>query len=578
MIRCASDFCPKVNRELTVGSVAGAMITFAAWAWGGVVLWTQWLTAALGLLALVISLLPSTREKWRSRPLRHRLAFSIAGGIAVLLFIFVRRLLEIQDLRTATRQLIPNADLPPLTFSDWGEIPLLIGLGTALFLSLLTGLLRPSGARRRLIRFWPFWLGIFLFSWIACQSLNPWGKVIQRDLYWHIVPQDYIAWLPSGLDAPLDSTEEPGGMNGWRQLLILIGPWALLCALHISIQRRRVFGWLALVVCLNGLGVALAGNLALANRWRDFLGFSVEDLHSPPFGPFAYKNHAGAWLSLAAGLTLALMFHSAKRRGDKVDRGGPHLIVALAAFFLVLGAASTMSLAAAMTAGALLFVVAPLAYLLDRDLRANLPPIPVLALVALAGVVGYAALLGADARKWRAKVESKQQTMARLGGDDRGPLRRATWLMVGQAPLPRVVSGYGAGSYRWISPAYMAAQEEFTDKKGQLTRRATHAHNDWLQCVVELGFAGCVGVLAALVFLLGGLRAAILNPSAVQLCLIGCVVLYSIQAFFDFLLFGPHLLLLAVLVAWQRLSVAPASTARLGQSPAVGPSLLGAIK
>ena len=541
------------SREISVGIIAGGLITFTAWAWGGVVLWTQWVVAGLGLLALVIALLPSTREKWQSRPLRHRLALAIAGGMAVLLFALVRRLLEIRDLRAATRQLIPNAELPPLAFNDWGETPLLIGLGTTLFLGLLTGLLRPSGARRRLIRFWPFWLGLFLFAWIACQSLNPWGKVIQRDLYWHIVPQDYITWLPSGLDAPFASTEEPGGMNGWRQLLIFIGPWALLCALTISIQRRRIFAWLAAVACLNGLRVALAGNLARINKWRDFLGVSDPDLRGSPFGPFIYKNHAGVYLYLVAALTLALMFYLAKRRGEKADRGGPHLLAALAAVTLVLGSASTLSIGAAAISAVLLFIVAPLAYFSDRQLRTNLSVIPLVAMVALTGVVAYMGLASADARVWRYKAGKKQQRMEQTGEDDRAPLRRATWLMFETASLDRQLSGWGGGSYRWASPSYLATQPEFLDRDGNLSSRATHAHNDWIQSAVEWGLAGWVMIAVTLAYIASLGWSLMRKPKATSAILVGAFILLGFHAFFDFLLFIPHLCVLALVFAWVRL-------------------------
>ena len=541
------------SREIAVGIIAGGLITFTAWAWGGVVLWTQWVTAGFGLLALVVALLPSTGTKWQSRSVRYRIALATAGGIGVLVFSLVRRLLEISETREATLQLIPNAELPPLPFSDWGETPLLIGLGTTLFLGLLTGLLRPSGARRRLVRFWPFWLGLFLFAWIACQSLNPWGKVIQRDLYWHIVPQDYITWLPSGLDAPFASAEEPGGMNGWRQLLIFVGPWALLCALTISIQRRRIFAWLAAIACLNGLGVALAGNLARLNKWRDFLGISDPDLGGAPFGPFVYKNHAGAYLYLVAALTLALMFYLAKRRGEKADRGGPHLIAALGAVTLVLGSASTLSIGAATISAVLLLVITPLAYFSDRQLRTNLSAVPLVAMVALTGVVAYTGLVSTDARVWRHKVGIKQQRMEQRGDDDRAPLRRASWLMVETASLDRQLSGWGGGSYRWASPSYMATQPEFLNRGGNLSSRATHAHNDWIQAVVEWGIAGWITILGAAGFIAALAWPLVSSPRAASTVLLGALVLFAAHAFLDFLLFIPHLSAVALLVAWLKI-------------------------
>jgi hypothetical protein len=539
-----------INRETTVCLIAAPMLTFTAWAWGGVVLWTQWVTAGLGFLALVFALLPSTREKWQSRTIRWRLAFSIFGGMSVLVFALVRQLLEISGTRAATLQLIPSAELPPLSFSDWGESPLLLGFGTALFLALLTGLSRPSGARSRLIRFPFFWLGLFLFAWIACQSLNPWGKVLQRDLYWSIIPQNHITWLPSGLDAPFASTDEPGGMNGWRQLLIFIGPWALLCALRISIERRRIFGWLAVTAAINGLAVALSGNLARINKWSDFLGFSDPDRITPSFGPFIYNNHAGAYLCLAASLALALTFYLAKRKGDQVDRGGPHLITGIAALFLAIGAASTMSFAAVVAAASIIVIIAPVAYLSDRKLRNNLSLLPAASLLVLGGVIVYVGLLSIDAKRWRYKANLKINRMEQLGTDGRAPLREATWLMIETASFERQLSGWGAGSYRWTSPEFLKTQSAFLNKRGELVKRATHAHNDWLQAPVEWGLAGWAMIICLLGYLGRLIIRLVRNPTAPATVLVAALLLFAAHAYFDFLTFIPQLSLMAVIIAW----------------------------
>jgi len=561
----------RYNRELIVGLIAGILITFTAWAWGGVVLWTQWVTAGLGLLALVFALLPSTREKWQSRTIRWRLTFSIFGGVAVFVFAVVRRLLEIRELRQATLQLIPGADLPPLGLKDWGEAPLLLGLGTTLFLALLTGLARSSGASSRLIRFPFFWLGLLLFAWIICQSLNPWGKVIQRDLYWYIISQDHIAWLPSGLDAPFASTEEPGGMNGWRQLLILSGPWALMCALRISIERRRVFAWLAVTAAANGLAVALSGNLARINKWSDFLGLSDPDRKTPSFGPFIYNNHAGAYLCLAASLALALTFYLAKRKGDQVDRGGPHLITGIIALFLAIGAASTMSFAAVAAAASIIVIIAPVAYLLDRKLRNNLSLMPVLALLALGTVIVYVGLLSIDTNRWRYKANVKIERIEQLGADDRAPLRAATWQMIESASIERQLFGWGAGTYRWTSPDFLKTQAVFLNKHGELAKRATHAHNDWLQAPVEWGLAGWALIICFVGYFCRRLMGLARHPAAPSIALVAGLLLFAAHAFFDFLLFIPQLTLLAIIVPWLHVLESSSRTTESIPAPSSAP-------
>ena len=541
----------QLSRELTVSLLATLLLTFTAWAWGGVVLWTQWVVAGLGLLTLAVALLPDFRSgELYGRFLPRVLGASLGLGVAGAAGLVWHDLDLVLTQREAARQMLPGIEPPPLRLAEWGLRGLLAGAFSALVALILGALLRSSEPRRRLVRFLPFWLGLFLFAWIACQSWNTWGVVVQRDLFWRILPREHITWLPSGLDAPFFSDEEPGGMNGWRQLLILVGPWALLCALRASVLRRRSYAWLAGVAALNALGVALAGNLARSQRWKSFLGVSDPDLTIAPFGPIIYKNQAAALLCLACAAALALMFHLAKRRGDRVDRGGPHLIVGVGVVFLALGAASTMSFAGVAIAGLIILVVAPAAYLLDAQLRANLSPLPALALAALGAVVVYVGLLSVDATEWRRKVDRKQRLAEQIGADDRAPLRRATWLMVETPSLGRQLSGWGAGSYRWVSPGYLRTQPEFLNKKGELARRATHAHTDWLQAPVEWGLAGWAVVAGTLAFLGRRIREQTRRPRAPALALLGGLLLLGAHAFFDFLLFIPQLTLLAVIVSW----------------------------
>lgn len=545
----------RYNRELAVGAVAGLLITFAAWAWGGVVLWTQWVTAGLGLFALVIALLPSTREKWQSRTLRWKLSVSLLGGLVVLFFSLVRRLLELSDVRAATLQLIPNAELPSLTFKDWGETSLLLGISTSLFLALLTGLSRPSGARHRLMRFWPFWLGLFLFAWIICQSLNPWGKVIQRDLFWSIVPQNHVGWLPSGLEAPFGSTEEPPGMNGWRQLLILVGPWALLCALCIAVNRQRVFAWLAGVASFNAVAVLISAHATLRSKSLSFLGFQPEWAYHSPFGPFVYRNHGGIYLYVMAGLAAALTFYLILRRGERSELGGPHLITGLLFIALCAGAVSTQSVGASLASG-LIIAAAILAYCRDMKIRQLVSPSAGAILAVFAAVlfasIGRYTFFSESSKRLGGKIES----VAAQGVDNRAPLRRAATEQIASGTMQQLVGGWGAGSYRWTAPAFLVRQPEFSNAKGELMARANYAHCDWLQMLIEWGFAGLVVTLSALVWVGSLMAHAMINRCASATVLASIAALLCLHAVFDFIFYFTALLVPAALcVAWLRLAV-----------------------
>ena len=97
--------------------------------------------------------------------------------------------------------------------------------------------------------------------------------------------------------------------------------------------------------------------------------------------------------------------------------------------------------------------------------------------------------------RFKAKAENYQQT----GVDDRASLRRATWELISEGGWKgRAWIGYGAGSYRWISPPYQAKQKELQGKDGKLFYRAIHAHNDWLEMLADWGVLGLLPVLAAL--------------------------------------------------------------------------------
>ena len=99
--------------------------------------------------------------------------------------------------------------------------------------------------------------------------------------------------------------------------------------------------------------------------------------------------------------------------------------------------------------------------------------------------------------RFRKKAVSYQQA----GTDDRAPLRRATWSLISEAGWTgRAWVGYGAGSYRWISPPYQAQQKEM-QRDGKLFYRAIHAHNDWLEMLAEWGIVGLLAVFAGLFWL-----------------------------------------------------------------------------
>ena len=347
-----------------------------------------------------------------------------------------------------------------------------------------------------------------LFAYFAIQDWNAWGIAVDREAFWaaqglpgidvgkfDVRQQEYVRWLPSGLRAPFSSAETSQlPMNAWRQMMTLGAPWLLFLALRHGLRRRRgylILGWTSVLAAL----AVVAFGILNQKSYGTVLGFPVP-YNTQSFGTFMNRNHAGVYLYLHAGVALALTFWHIRRSGDNVLRGGPHLAAAFLAFALALLAALTNSTAGAACVLALL-VLAPLtAYWFGFPGSSGSRRRIMLITGGALALSAAAVLLVADLRPLLARVQAKAANYQATGFDDRASLRRATWALATEGGWTgRVWVGYGAGSYRWVSPPYQALQPEMVHQ-GKLRFRALHAHNDWLEMLAEVGVIGVLPLLA----------------------------------------------------------------------------------
>jgi hypothetical protein len=528
------------SRELTVMILAGLILALAPWGWGGVVLWT--VAAALGFAAAAfVGVFAEARTQ----------RYALAVWFAVLVFALVGASSE---------------GAAPWTYRwlDYVCFPACAFLGSSLAAFLLSRDLtaRPAAElRRELLRSVPFWAGVALFAYFVIQDLNAWGVVVDREAFWakqglpgvdvgkfDIRPQPYLAWLPSGLNAPFsaaDTTQPP--MNAWRQMMVLGAPWLLFCALSGGLKRRRgyvLLGWFTVLVA------GAVGAFGFLNQQSNgtILGYPVP-YNTTCFGTFMSRNHAGVYLYLHAAVALALTFWHIRRAGENTLKGGPHLVAAFLAFALALIVALTGSTAGVAVVLALLLISIPLAYYFgfpgSRGSRRQIIVITGIAMLLSAAAILATADLKPVVERFRKKAESYQQT----GTDDRAPLRRATWALISDGGWTgRVWLGFGAGSYRWISPPYQAQQKEL-QRDGKLFYRAIHAHNDWLEMLADWGVIGLLPVFAALLWLGRRLVRAFHagHPETVPLAL--ALILLGAHAAVDLLFWFTPLMCTAAFVA-----------------------------
>jgi O-antigen ligase len=523
--------------------LAGLVLVVAPWGWAGVVLWT--VAAALGFAAAAFLAVVA-----EARTQRIVMALSFVGLLAGL-------------------TVAASAGLEPLTYRWLDHVcfpgALLIGSTLSWFLLSRDLVSRPAvAARAELLRSIPFWAGVTLFAYFAVQDFNAWGVVVDREAFWaaqgmpgvdvgqfDVRLQDYVRWLPSGLNAPFSAadTKQPP-MNAWRLMMILGAPWLLLLALRHGLRRRRAYVILGWVTVLAALAVGAFGVLN-QKSYGTILGYPVP-YNTTCFGTFMSRNHAGVYLYLHAAIALGLMLWHIRRAGENVLRGGPHLAAAFVAFALSLLAALTNSTAGAAVALTLLIVAPLLAFWFgfpgSRGSRRQIMLITGGALALSAASI----LLVADLQPIIGRFKMKAASYQATGVDDRAPLRRATWALATEGGASgRVWVGYGAGSYRWISPPYQAQQKEL-QRDGKLFYRAIHAHNDWLEMLAEWGIIGLLPVLAFLGWLFTRLARAFrpghpeTYPLALGLILMGLHATVDLLFWFTPLMFTAGFVLAAM--------------------------------
>ncbi len=530
-------------RERTVMILAGLVLVVAPWGWAGVVLWT--VAAALGFAAAAF--LAVVAEARTQRTVMAVAFLGLLVGLAVA----------------------GSAGHEPFTYRwlDHVCFPSALFAGSSLSWFMLSRDLvsRPAAeARAELLRSIPFWAGVTLFAYFAVQDFNAWGVVVDREAFWaaqgmpgvdvgqfDVRLQDYVRWLPSGLNAPFSAadTKQPP-MNAWRLMMILGAPWLLLLALRHGLRRRRAYVFLGWVTVLAALAVGAFGVLN-QKSYGTILGYPVP-YNTTCFGTFMSRNHAGVYLYLHAAIALGLMLWHIRRAGENVLRGGPHLAAAFVAFALSLLAALTNSTAGAAVALTLLIVAPLLAFWFgfpgSRGSRRQIMLITGGALALSAASI----LLVADLQPIIGRFKMKAASYQATGVDDRAPLRRATWALATEGGASgRVWVGYGAGSYRWISPPYQAQQKEL-QRDGKLFYRAIHAHNDWLEMLAEWGIIGLLPVLAFLGWLFARLARAFrpghpeTYPLALGLILLGLHATVDLLFWFTPLMFTAGFVLAAM--------------------------------
>lgn len=340
------------------------------------------------------------------------------------------------------------------TFATRSVIDLLIGLSFLAWLGVLV-------VERRIPRIPRVLVGTLAVLMLlgASQYFNP-RSVVDPFTFDSEPCADHRSWLPGSIDAKT---------SGWVLLhlfsLILGG-----LVLRDGLSRSRSRKFLFRVVALAGLVVALAGIYQKTVGTDSMLWGVRLPNEGNFFAAFRYHGNAAAFLNLSWPAALVIWIRSRLRR--------PGSLVAsldLCVFLVIFGALFVNTSKAGLIIGPAGLILA--AWLFRRELSVRTTSgagvFVITGFLFLLGVVAVLPGLVFKISKWKQLLTEGQTLHGRLDA------QRACLLAIQDTGL----YGAGAGTFHYAFPPYKERIEG-------LTGYWEHAHQDWLQTIIEWGWIG----------------------------------------------------------------------------------------
>jgi O-antigen ligase len=360
---------------------------------------------------------------------------------------------------------------------------------------------------------------------------------VQLENSWTMRQIDHVEWLPSGMRTPFEM------MNPWRQMMIWAAPFLTSCALWIGFTRRRSVISLLIAIVSNATILAVVGIVARYTSNGTIL-WLVKGIRDYAFASFIYKNHAGSFFALAVGvsLVLAVYFHIRAARFHR--RSSPASLFVFVAMVLLVAVLLSYSRAAILIIGAFLVIILSVGFLrLIVTSGWNRAPLALITFIIGAGIFG---LLGV-------KLLNSEKTLDRINrltDDERSDYsvvaRKIAWTAGYDMASEHPTFGWGAGGFRYLFPRFQTKHSEITWRPQRRGEKQfmfwEHAHNDYLQTLIETGRTGLgLYLLGGLIAIAGFVRnRGLRNLSA--LTLLGASGVTLVHAAVDFPLQSPAIL------------------------------------
>lgn len=327
------------------------------------------------------------------------------------------------------------------------------------------------GVEKRLPKISPWCRGamVFLLVWSGIHWLNP--KSIHYEVFWIFSHLDHISWLPGTSD------KAATGKILVHWLSLAAGFLVLLDGCRQAKVRWLLLGGLA----LTGVLIALIGIYQKASGTEKILWIAKE---YPPryfFAAFVYHGHAAAFLNLCWPAALAIVL-----RARDCEKSGLIISLWITALFLTVAALFVNTSKAGHALGAVGLILALIRFRSHFFSGQTSKLVMILTSILVLGAIAVMVIpaLSISMTRW-SSFWTGISTQGRL---------QAYGFCLKMLPDAGFF-GFGPGTFHLSFPMYRA---EGGDEA--MRGRWTHAHQDYLQMVIEWGYIAA----AAWFILIGG--------------------------------------------------------------------------
>ena len=275
--------------------------------------------------------------------------------------------------------------------------------------------------------------------------------------------------------------------------------------------------------------------------WDKKILWVVDVANAKPWGTFAYRNQSAAFLLLVLLISGVLYFFYERKSSRKLETSGPHLLILL--FIFILSGSIWLSLSrSGVILGSLLFGLFLIlaffnVFLRGINFKSWITLVTFFTLLFLGSIFIFKL---SDWTEIKDRSHKLELIIKNIDSYDRFLSSKATWEMFQDKP----VYGWGAGSFRYIFPAYQKEYEPlwyFYDHRKQPYGRKiyNYAHNDWFQFLAEYGIFGGTLITFFFISLLAYLWVVFkVNTMSAYLLVFGILIVF-INNFVDFIFSSP---------------------------------------